>query len=205
MRADHPFVCRFVTVQSRQRSRGERARGPPGGAELLVAGSLTSLPYWPVADPDRAGRRGRIRCLPWVDGIRAASSRARLRPRRSIQVPGTAVPRAPRSRRHPSSVRPASRGGWALMLRTGWVVVLRTVLVSWSSRSMVMVSAATWTVTTWPTWIRPRAIAGSAQPTGLVPGQRAGPGAQQIIRFGTPRSPGRCPSGGAHPVETSDR
>lgn len=38
---------------------------------------------------------------PWLDGIRAASSRARLRPRRSIQIPGTAVPRAPRSRRHP--------------------------------------------------------------------------------------------------------
>jgi hypothetical protein len=51
----------------------------------------------------------------------------------------------------------ALRGWWALMLRTGWVVVRRTVRVSWS-RSMVTVSAATWTVTTWPAWMRPRAI-----------------------------------------------
>jgi hypothetical protein len=44
------------------------------------------------------------------------------------------------------------------MLRTGWVVALRTVRLSWSSRSMVIVSAATWTVTVCPAWIRPRAI-----------------------------------------------
>jgi hypothetical protein len=48
-------------------------------------------------------------------------------------------------------------GRWALILRTAWVVVRRTVRVS-SLRSMVMVSAATWTVTTWPAWMRPRAI-----------------------------------------------
>src|SRR5713101_6714847 len=52
----------------------------------------------------------------------------------------------------------ALRGWWALMLRTAWVVVRRTVLVSWSSRSMVMTSAATWTVTTCPALLRPRAI-----------------------------------------------
>src|ERR1700691_812838 len=44
------------------------------------------------------------------------------------------------------------------MLRTGWVVVRRTVRLSWSSRSMVIVSAATWTVTVCPAWMRPRAI-----------------------------------------------
>src|SRR6185503_399746 len=51
----------------------------------------------------------------------------------------------------------ALRGCWALMLRTGWVVVRRTVRVS-SPRSMVIVSAATWTVTICRAWIRPRAI-----------------------------------------------
>ena len=47
---------------------------------------------------------------------------------------------------------------WALMLRTGWVVVRRTVRVSSPPRSMVMVSAVTWTVTMRPAWMRPRAI-----------------------------------------------
>jgi hypothetical protein len=39
------------------------------------------------------------------------------------------------------------------MLRTGWVVDRRTVRVS-SPRSMVMVWAATWTVTIRRAWIR---------------------------------------------------
>ena len=96
------------------------------------------------------------------------------------------------------------------MLRTGWVVVRRTVRVSSPPRSMVIVSAATWTVTIWRAWMRPEGDllpgdhddagvagqpldgdrlgrragrrpggAGAAQQPGLVPGQRAGPGAQQ--------------------------
>jgi hypothetical protein len=52
----------------------------------------------------------------------------------------------------------ALRGRWALMLRTAWVVVLRMVRVSSPARSMVMVCSATWTVTTTPAWMRPRAI-----------------------------------------------
>src|SRR5207253_1178368 len=52
----------------------------------------------------------------------------------------------------------ALRCCWALMLRTGWVVVRRTVRVSSPPRSMVMTSAATWTVTIWRAWMRPRAI-----------------------------------------------
>jgi hypothetical protein len=43
------------------------------------------------------------------------------------------------------------------MLRTGWVFVLRKVRVL-PPRSTAMVPAATWTVTTWRTWMRPRAI-----------------------------------------------
>jgi hypothetical protein len=54
--------------------------------------------------------------------------------------------------------RQALAGLESLMLRTGWAVVRRRVLVSSPARSMVMVSAATWTVTTCPAWIRPRAI-----------------------------------------------
>src|SRR6201989_1174908 len=44
------------------------------------------------------------------------------------------------------------------MLRTGWVVVRRTIRVSSLARSMVIVSAATWTVTMRRAWMRPRAI-----------------------------------------------
>jgi hypothetical protein len=44
------------------------------------------------------------------------------------------------------------------MLRTGWLVVRRTVRVPPSGRSMVRVSSATWIVTVWWAWIRPRAI-----------------------------------------------
>ena len=44
------------------------------------------------------------------------------------------------------------------MLRTGWVVVRRTTRVSSLARSMVIVSAATWTVTMRRAWMRPRAI-----------------------------------------------
>jgi hypothetical protein len=40
------------------------------------------------------------------------------------------------------------------MLRTGWVVVRRTTRVSSLARSMVIVSAATWTVTIRRAWIR---------------------------------------------------
>ena len=44
------------------------------------------------------------------------------------------------------------------MLRTGWAVVRRTVRLSLSSRSMVTVWSAAWTVTVCPAWMRPRAI-----------------------------------------------
>ena len=102
-----------------------------------------------------------------------------------------------------------------MMLRTAWVVVRLTILVSSPCRSMVIVSAATWTVTTSPAWMRQRAIfclatmmtpvllarrwavtgsaegrgrrpggTCSAQAAGLVPGQLAGPGAQQLADAG---------------------
>ena len=45
-----------------------------------------------------------------------------------------------------------------MMLRTCWVVVRRMVRVFSPPRSMVMVSAATWTVTTCQAWIRSNAI-----------------------------------------------
>jgi hypothetical protein len=35
------------------------------------------------------------------------------------------------------------------MLRTGWVVFRPMVRTSWPPRSMLIVSAATWTVTIW--------------------------------------------------------
>ena len=84
-----------------------------------------------------------------------------------------------------------------------------------AARSMVMVSAATWTVTICRAWMRPRATfcpatmitpvllarrwtvtgsvggarwwpgrAGAAQQPGLVPGQRVGPGAEQLAGVG---------------------
>ena len=52
----------------------------------------------------------------------------------------------------------ALRGRWALILRTACVVVRRMVRVSPPPRSMARVCSATWTVTTRPAWMRPRAI-----------------------------------------------
>src|SRR5262249_23084001 len=72
------------------------------------------------------------------------------------------LPQGRRGRQRPASAaqetRESLRDWAALMLRAGWVVVRRTVRLSWSSRSMVIVSAATWTVTICQAWMRPRAI-----------------------------------------------
>jgi hypothetical protein len=92
----------------------------------------------------------------------------------------------------PGTAAPALRwcGRWALMLRTGWAVVRRVVRVSSPARSMVTVSAATWTVTIWPAWMRPRAIfwAGLSQVHVLPGGHRiktlpSRPGARGLARL----------------------
>jgi hypothetical protein len=66
-----------------------------------------------------------------------------------VSAHGVIIYRAGTGGRSWCRTRACWRGRWALMLRTGWVVVRRTVLVSSPARSVVMVSAATWTVTTY--------------------------------------------------------